>query len=362
MSLAVPKGWSLVKFDEGRDQVFVNASVSVGYDSNIFARKGGDGDVLTTSSFGIEYARHAGYIAINASATWNLGQFNSNTDQNFSNPTLNLELVKSSGRTTGSFTLSAARQSSADTAINARTDSWNYAAGLNLKYPVIDRYSISGGLNYGLTAYQQAAPGIYNLTTYGANADLFYAYTSERDLIAGYAIQFSDSGANTQTTDHIFTVGISGKILPKVNGSIRGGYEIRQEDATGQSFGTWNASASATWSLNRRISFTGTLKKSFSTTATDASIDTLSANIDMQYSLTAKWSLFSGIGGGESEFISGASTGRQDYYFTWSAGVNYSLNEHFKASLTYSFFKNWSSQSLGNYARDSISLTLSTRW
>jgi len=357
-----PKGWALVKFNEGKDQVFVNASVSIGYDSNIFARKGGEGDVLTSSSFGIEYARHAGYIAVNASANWTLGQFNSNTAQNFSNPNLNLELVKNSGRTTGSFTLSAARQSSADTAINMRTDSWNYAAGLNWKYPVIDRYSVSGGLNYGLTEYQQAAPGIYNLTTYGAKADLFYAYNSERDLIAGYAIQISDSAANTQTIDHIFTVGVSGKVLPKVNGTVRAGYEIRQDGSTGQSFDSWNATSSVTWNLSRRVSFTGTLKKSFSTTATDATIDTLSANLDMQYTLNAKWVLYSGVGGGENEFLSGASTGRKDYYFTWSAGVNYSLNEHFKASLTYSFFENWSNQGIGNYDRDSITLTLSTRW
>ena len=361
-AFAATTGRALVKFDDGHDQIFVNASVSIGYDSNIFATKGGAGDFLTSSSFGIEYARRAGYIGVNGSINWSLGKFGSNTSQDFSNPSMNLELVKSSGRTTGSLTLSAARQSSADTAVNMRTDSWNYAAGLNWKYPVIDRYSLSGSFNYGLVSYQEAAPGIYNLTTYGANLDLFYVYTSERDLIAGYAIQLSDSGAGTQTLDHSFTVGVSGKIIPKINGTVRAGYEIRQEAASGRTFDSWTSTASVTWSFNRRLTFTGTLSKAFSTTATDASIDTLSANLDMQYALRAKWSLYAGLGGGESDFLSGNDPGRQNYYFTWSVGVNYSLNDHFKASLTYSYFENWSNRGPGNFDRNSITLNMSTRW
>ncbi|HSH93895.1 MAG TPA: outer membrane beta-barrel protein, partial [Roseimicrobium sp.] len=293
---------------------------------------------------------------------WNLGQFGDNTAQNFSNPSLSLELVKSTGRTTGSLTLSAARESRADTAINARTDSMNYNAGLNWKYPVIDRYSLAGGFNYGLISYQDAAPGIFDLTSYGAKVDLFYVYTTERDLFGGYAIQFSDSSAGTQSIDHSITAGISGRILPKINGNFRAGYEIRQEGATGQTFDSWTATSSVTWNLNRRTSFTGTLSKAFNTTATNATIDSLSGNIDMQYSLSAKWSFNSGLGAGKSEFLSGAAAGREDYYYTWTVGLAYNMNEHFKAALTYSYTNNWSNQALGNFERNAITLNLSTRW
>jgi len=361
-TLLTAKGWALIKFNEGRDQIFVTASTTIGFDSNISASTGGAGSVTTATSFGIEYARRAGYIGVNASISWNLGQFDSAPAQNFSDPSMSLELVKSSGRTTGSFTLNAARQSSADTVVNMRTESWNYAAGLNWKYPVIDRYSLSGHFDYGLTSYQKAAPGIYNLTTYGASVDLFYVYTSERDLFAGYAIKFSDSAANNQTIDHSFTGGISGRILPKVNGTVRAGYEIRQDGTTNQTFDSWTATSSVTWNMNRRVTFTGTLNKAFSTTATDASIDSLGATLDVQYSLTGKWSVFASIGGGENDFLNGPVAGRQDYYFTWSTGVNYNLNDHFKASLTYSYYKSWSNRAAGNYDRDTISLYLSTRW
>jgi len=123
LCLAATQGWALVRFDDGNDQIFVNTSLSVAYDSNIFASNGGSGDVLTTTSLSLEYTRRAGYIGINASAAWNLGRFDSNTGQDFSNPALHLELVKGSGRTTGTLTLDASRNSSADTTVNMRTDS-----------------------------------------------------------------------------------------------------------------------------------------------------------------------------------------------------------------------------------------------
>jgi opacity protein-like surface antigen len=362
IGLTTSKGWALVKFNEGRDQIFINASVAIAHDSNISSSSGGGGDFLTTSTFSIEYARRAGYIGVNASIAWNLGQFGSNTAQNFSNPSMNLELVKSSGRTTGSFTLSAARESRADTVINARTDSWTYDAGLNWKYPVIDRYSLSGNFNYGMTSYQNATPGVYNLTNYGASVDLFYVYTSERDLFTGYAIHFSDSAAGTQTIDHSFTAGVSGRILPKLNGTVRAGYEIRQDSSSKQTYDSWTATSAVTWNMNKKVTFTGTLSKAFSTTATNATIDSLSANLDMQYSLTGRWSIFTGIGGGENDFLNGPFSGRVDYFFTWDAGVNYNLNDHFKASLTYSYYQSWSNRASGNYSRDTITLNLSTRW
>jgi len=175
-------------------------------------------------------------------------------------------------------------------------------------------------------------------------------------------VQFSDSGAGTRSIDHSFTVGVSGKILAKVNGTVRAGYQLRQQQATGETFGSWTASASSTWNLNRRVSFTATLSKAFTTSAADSTVDNLAANLDMQYALRARWSLYAGIGGGKNDFLSGSDAGRRDYYLTWSTGVNYSLNDHFKASLTYSYFQNWSNRSSGVFDRQSVTLNLSSRW
>jgi hypothetical protein len=354
--------FALIRFNEGRDQIFVNASLSVGFDSNIFANSGGEGDVVTNTTFGLEYARRAGLITVNGHADWNLGAFASNADSDFANPSLGVEFIKNTGRTTGSVTLGASRQSQADPNIGQRTDSWNYNAGLNWKYPVIERYSLAGSFGYGLIDYSDNSAGLVDLNTYTASVDLFYTYTSQRDLLAGYRIRQSDTSSGGGSTDHSFTAGVSGKILAKLNGTVRAGYQIRQENASGDTFSSINASASTTWTVNKRFTLTGSLTKDFSTTATESSVDSLSANLDAQYVLTSRWSLYSGIGGGYSDFLNGSDSGRRDYYFTWSTGISYSLNDHFKASLTYSYFQNWSNRANSTFDRNSLTLNMSTRW
>jgi opacity protein-like surface antigen len=360
--LSSVSAFALIRFNEGRDQIFVNASLSVGFDSNIFTNSSNEGDVVTNTSLGLEYARRAGLITVNGHADWNLGSFASNPGSDFANPSLGVEFVKNTGRTTGAVTLSASRESQADPNIGQRTDSWNYSAGLNWKYPVIERYSLAGSFGYGLVDYADNSAGLVDLNTYTASLDLFYAYTSQRDLLAGYRIRQSDTSSGGGSTDHSFTAGISGKILAKLNGTVRAGYQIRQDNITGETFGSINASASTTWTVNKRFTLTGSLTKDFSTTATESSVDSVSANLDAQYVLSSRWSLYSGVGVGYSDFLNGFDSGRRDYYATWSTGVSYSLNDHFKASLTYSYFQNWSNRANSTFDRNSLTLNMSTRW
>ncbi len=353
---------ALVNFNEGRDQLFATASLSAGYDSNIFASDAGKGDVVTTGSLRLEYLRRAGLIGVNGAVEWTQGSFASNPSEDFSDPSLSLELVKESGRTTGSFTLTGNRQSKADPALNQRTVSWNLAAGLNVKYPVIRRYSVTGTLGYGLLKYTEKSSELADLRTVSAGSDLFYAYTSERDLLVGYRIRQSDTSANNQSVDHSITGGVSGKIISKLRGSIRAGYQIREEGASGSTFGSTTASASVTWAVNRRFTITGTVSKDFGTTAYESSTDNLSFNLDAQYVIRNRWSLYAGLGFGYSDYLNGTDIGRSDYYGSWSFGPSYELNEHFKASLTYSYFQNWSSSSIANFDRHTLTLNLTSRW
>lgn len=362
LQLSSTSALALLQLNEGRDQLFATASVSIGYDSNIFADDKGESDIFTNSSLALEYLRHAGLIGVNGTLAWNLGSFASNSSEGFSNPSLNLEFVKNTGRTTGSLTLGVSRQSQADPYVNLRTESWNYNAGLNWKYPVITRYSFAGSLAYGQLDYVDNSSGLVDLSTYTASTDLFYAYTSKRDLLAGYRIRISDTSSGGQTVDHALTAGVSGKILAKLHGVVRAGYQVRENDATGERHESITTSASTTWDISKRFSLTGTINKDFSTTATESSVDTLGVNLDAQYAFTGRWSIYSGVGAGQSDFLDGFDNGREDRYFTWSAGANYTLNDHFKASLTYSYFKNWSNRSASSFDRHSVTLNLTSRW
>jgi Putative beta-barrel porin 2 len=358
-SLTLP---ALVKFNDGRDQLFVNAGLSVGYDSNIFSARDAEGDIYTNTSIGMDYTRKAGLIGVSGSAGWNLGTFADNGESDFSNPNLTLDFSKDNGRTTGTLALASARKSEADPNVNLRTESWNHDLSLGWRYRVIERYTLSGAFSYGLADYVDNSSGLIDLETYAANIDLAYIYTSTRELFFGYRIRESDTSAGGNTTDHSLTGGVNGRILAKLNGSVRLGYQLREDAVTGDIYGGTNGEVSLSWSATKRVSVSLSLVKDFSTTATDSSVDSTRLNLNTLYSLTRRWNLSATVGGGESVFFSGSDDGRDDRFLTATTGTTFTINGHFTAGLTYSHFKNRSNQANSAFDRHSVTLNLSTHW
>ena len=209
-----------------------------------------------------EYQRRAGWIGVNASISVNSSKYGVIKGQDFSNPSYSMELTKQSGRTTGSFTLNGARESRADSAVNLRSTSWNYNAGLNYKYPIVERFTLSGSFGYRGRKYVEQTQ-LANLSTYSASTDLFYVFTNERDLIAGYRYRYGETSRNTATIDHSFTGGVNGRIIRGINGAVRVGYQIRTpQGGQGKSspYSALTASGSMSYAVNRKITITSQLK------------------------------------------------------------------------------------------------------
>ena len=360
--LAIHQALAFVKSAEGHNELFVVGSLATGFDSNINSAAEGKSDLITSTTVALNYIRNAGLIGVNSELSWTRADFAENAAESFSDPTLTLEFNKKTGRTTGSLSFSAGRQSQADASINQRTVAWNYSTAFNWKYPVMDRYSVGGTLSYGLIDYTGTTSTLTDLTTKSASTDLFYRYDSQRELLAGYRIRQSDTSANNQSTDHSVTTGVSGKILAKLRGSVRAGYQVRQEGSSGQSFGSTTASAALTWAVNKRFTLTGTVEKDFSTTSAESSVDNLSFNLAAQYVLTYQWAVFSGVGTGDSLFLNGTDLDRKDFYATWNTGLAYTLNDHLRTSLSYSYFQNWSNRDTSSFDRSTLTLNVSTRW
>jgi opacity protein-like surface antigen len=355
---------ALVKFNDGRDEVFIIGAAGFGYDSNIFGFNGGDGDTVYNASLDLEYMRKAGMLGVNAGLGWQFSKFQEFSSEDFANPRARAELTKDSGRTTGSITAGAKRESRADSAINIRTTSWEYDAGLNVKYPVIERYSLTGQVAWNRRDFQDNNL-LVDIDTWSFGSDLFYVYNSQRDLFGGYRLRITDTTASTQDVDHNFSVGTSGKIIATINGSARVGYQRRESarsDGIRESFDGVSSLVSASWSGFRRLNVTGQVSSDFSTIATDTSVNTTAAGLDAQYAVNARVSVFAGAGVGHTRFLGILGDGRRDTYFTWNTGAAYTLSDRFKATLSYVYFKNWSTLSFSDYTRNTISLNLSSRW
>ena len=361
--LACAPAHALVSMNDGRNQIYITAAASFSWDSNIFANSTSGGDYLFNAGLGLELKRRAGLISVDGTFGIDATQFADNSSENSLNPRFRTEFSKQSGRTTGVLSLGAARQSRADSAANLRSESWLYDLALNLKYPVIERYSIAGTIGYSRLDYLNNVV-LVDLQTFNASADLFYVYTSERDLFAGYRYRHGETSASSSFDDHAFTVGVSGKILPKLNGAVRVGYQLGQPSGSGEgSYTALTASAATTWNVSRRLSLNGQVAKDFSTTSTNLNIDAITFNLDAQYAMNSKLTFSSGVGYGINEFLGLPGADRKDEFFTWNIGANYKvLDERLTVALMYAYLRNWSTLDYSDFERNSVNLNLSSRF
>ena len=355
-----PAAQALLNVDGTRNQVFVFGEVVLGYDSNVYAQSGGKGDFSTTASIGMELKRRAGIISVNARMVLDYVRYAKITGQNAWNPSLYLEFNKTTGRTTGAFTINAYRSSQADSAVNIRTSSWNFPLGLSLKYPVSDHIYLTSQTNYRAQRYINNS-ALSNYYDVGEGVDAFYVFTSKLDLLGGYRLRLSHTDKGN-TTDQNFSFGATGGLLPKLNGLVRIGYQVRTIDATREKFNQLSMVSALTWNATRKLTVTGQVARDFSTTATGISVDSLSATLHGNYVFTRRFSVNAGIGGGRNLFLGYSQPRRQDEFFTWDVGAAYSYNEHLRINLTYTYLHNWSTLALSNFERSNYSLDIASRF
>ncbi len=376
--LAVPSAHALLRLNDGRDQIYVTAYVATGYDSNVFTRQSGEGDLVISGGAGIEYARKAGLIGVNASLGWDFGSFNTFSDEDFLNPSMSLEFSKGTGRTTGAVQFNARRESRADPTVGLRTDAWNYGVNFNYRYPVMDRYSIAGNVGWSTTDYLDNGPTFVDLDTFTVGTDLFYSWRSDRDLLGGYRYRLSETSATSMSTDHSVYVGVAGRIVSKLSGSARVGWTYRISEYPTPIPDETNdglyVTVSGTWPVNRKATLTLSATQDFNTTSTNFQTQTTSAELTGQFSHTVKFNTRAHVGAGHTEYLSGFVNNapaytdgfngqdRDDYYITAGVGASYAITGHITLSLSYTYYRNWSNLSSYDFTRHSVGLTLSTRW
>ena len=369
VAVSSPGALALVSLEDGRDHLFVDASVGMTYDSAVFANARSGGSLVYNGSLSIDFTRRAGWIGVNVSGAMNFANFSNFRSQDYADPKLTAEFTKQTGRTTGSLTLSAQRENRADVDVNTRDVSWNYDVGLNFQYPVIERYSISGMLDYARVDYQNTQL-FTNLTTYTGSLFLYYILNAQRDLFVDYRARYSSEALGTSDVDNSLSGGLSGKVFGPFNGSLQLGFEQRSPHG-GPDHGTYDdltASGQTTWNISRRMTLTGNLSRDFTTIATGQSVNATSAGLTFQDSFTSKASATLSGTVGQTQFLGEAGllgpNGRRrvDRFYNLSAAYFYTINQHLKISVSYSYYASYSDLALAEFPRHQVSLTVSSHW
>ena len=359
--LSPPSARALLNIDGARNQVFVFGSVSFAYSSNIFSESSGRGDYSTSAEAGVEVKRRAGIIAVNSTFKVSYQRFGKYAGENALNPSFYIEFNKTVGRTTGAFTISAFRESRSDSAVNLRTSSWNFPLGLSLKYPINDKFYVTSSTSYLQRRYSSSSV-LTNLTDYSEGLDLFYVYTSKLDLVGGYRLRVSRTTNGSNTSDHWFNVGATGSLFAKLNGTLRVGYQIRNDRSGNENFTHLNALAALGWPVTRKISLSGQVSRDFNTIATGSSVDSSSVSLSAAYTFTRKLEFNSGVAYGRNLFLGRTVARRRDDFFSWNVGASYKFNEHLNLAASYTYFKNWSTFSFSDFDRQGLSFDVSSRF
>ena len=360
LTLAALPARALLNLDGTRNQVYVFGSVTFAYNSNIFSNANSPGDYTATSEIGIDLKRRAGLISVNVTAKLDYQRFDRYSSESAADPSFYLELNKTSGRTTGAFTVNVFRESRSDSAVNLRTSSWNVPVGLSLKYPINDKFYVTSASGYLERRYVNNT-ALADYTDYTESLDLFYVYTSKLDLVGGYRIRVSHTTIGPDTYDHWFNVGAVGAIFGKLNGSVRFGYQIRDVNGGG-SFGDFNGLAALNWVVTRKFTLSGQFSRDYTTIATGSSVDTSTVSLRANYIFTRKFDIDSGVSYGRNNFLEGALAHRRDDFFSWDVSARYKFNEHLRLAAGYNYLHNYSTLSFSDFERHGFSLDISSRF
>ena len=369
IAVACPRAVALVSLQDGKDHLFVDGTFEMGYDSNVFTNALDKGSMVYEGSLGVEFTRRAGWIGVNGNVSVTYARYGAFRAQNYDDPKFSLEFTKQTGRTTGSITMSVQREDRADVTVNTRDPSWNYDFGVNVQYPVIERYTISGSFDFTRIDYVDKQL-FTDLSTYTGNLYLYYVLNEQRDLFINYRVRYEDEANGSYDIDNAVMGGVSGRVYGPFNGSLQLGVQERTPYG-GVDTGTFEdltANGSATWNIDRRDQLTASLSRDYSNTAQAQNIEVTQAGLTYQDSINANSSGTLGANFGENRFlgeegiIEPADKRRVDWFYSLSASYYYMINEHLKISLNYIYYRSYSTLAYAEFPRQQINLTLSSHW
>ncbi len=253
----------------------------------------------------------------------------------------------------------------------------NVPVGLNLKYPIDAAYTLSSAIGYQSREYVDETV-FASLETFHASIDLLRVVSTERDVLVGYRYRYNETSRQSSSTDHGFSVGVNGKLIRGVAGGLRVGYQVRVPEGPGRDqarMKSWTISCPASFAISKRLNLNGSIAKDLAITATESYVDTTSATFDSRYTFNSRWSTSGSVTLGDTRFLGESGRiviapgpppelgrNRHDNYITWSWSMQYSINQHLQSSLSYSWFKNWSTLAYADFVRSNWSLSLSSSW
>jgi hypothetical protein len=347
--------------------IFFRGSISGQYRSNVFNNSAKNSDYILTVSPGLEANFDRGGPA-NLSIVFreDFVRYNRFTSQNNNLTNVFVNGSYASGPLTSEAGFSFQQTDTNTTSVlpvvipqQVRRNMYNaYVKG---KYDISPKTYVDGGFNWSRTEYtNNAAFGnrYSNNNTYSFPINGLYRYSEKLDIGLGYRYRYTDNQRVTNSQDHFISLALRGELLPKLNGSLNVGYQIRERSGQPNKE-SLSINSVFDYLYSPKLTLFAAFDRDFDTSAVGFSTENTGGRIGGRYQITPLISSTASVGYTYTEYLNNPRT---DKTTRANLSVTYSPNNYLAFTAGYSYENNNSNAAGASYMGHTVNLTASLRY
>lgn len=351
--------WALTATAEGE----------VGYDSNLFSRKGGDGDAYAMIAPTFMLQRLNSLTRLEVDISVQSFTFLDRTDLNSLNPSLGLRLRYPSDEellTTQEIDVHASRRTEANSDVGSRLRRDDFDARWEGSFSPTGKIRVLARTEIRRTDY--LTPGFNTNDATSAGLTAAYISNERLQLGAGYDFEYSHSQPDNPTRlptngrRHLFTFRGRGEFLPKVTGRFYLGTSYTDYRG-GVTRTDWDliAGASLVWQATARGQLTAKAGR-LAYFSPDGSTSTRTGlGFEWTQQIIGGFSATLGVDIAQVLYLYSTRT-RHDRLYGGRFQFRYALTDHFSASVGAGYTTQSSEELFGNYDRGTLFASLVSKF
>lgn len=229
-----------------------------------------------------------------------------------------------------------------------------YDFSLRGEYALTEKSKLASGVTYSRTQYK--GPGFNDQTTFGIPLNYYYAVLPKVDLSAGFSFRHTDVSGGANRDDYFFNVGARGEFTPKLTGSFKVGYTVRDRQGA-NSTGILGLDAGLAYLYSPKTRFTLDLANEFDTSALGQNQEVFSVTVGASTQINPALNLGTSL---RYQAINYPGP-RSDDYVAASLFANYVYNQFLTLGAFYTYTEN-SSGGFADFAANVISVSANFRY
>jgi len=251
--------------------------------------------------------------------------------------------------------------------IGALIESETTTLRLNAEYRLSPKFKFGAGISYEEKDYLTFTNAVADYDIVRLPFDLFYELTPKLDLSAGYT--YSDRAVKDRTGDfvdtsydsevHFFNVGLRGELMPKLTGTVKAGYRVREQSGGVKDESTLGLDASLVWATTPKLSNTITLGRDFGVAGVGDATEETSIRLNSKYSISQQYFASAVLGYRMRDYL---AFGREDDIIDFGLSLSYVPNEYWTISTGYTYSENDSNAVGNSYTDNRYELSASLKY